>query len=495
MERAIAGGRHVEVQIAADGRGGVWALGVRDCSIQRRHQKVIEESASTALDAHGEQRAMAAAVTLAEASGYCGAASVEFLYQPAEDLLVFLEVNARLQVEHAVTEITTGADLVKLQLYLAREGRLQGEPPASRGHAIEVRLNAEDPERDFAPAPGTVEYLAWASGPGVRIETGLAQGDVIPAGYDSMIAKIIGYGRNRSEARARVIRALRETTVVIRGGTTNKAFLAGLLVHPDMAAGRYDTTWLERLTREDRHVPPGQQAVALASAAIDAYDRNRAVERERFFLSAARGLPQADIELGHRVELLLSGASYTLEVYQSGARRYRLLVDGCRINVVAERGGPFERRLAVAGRSYRVVSVRQDTETLIEVDGLSHRVGQDDGGLVRAPSPGVLVHIVVSDGDEVAAGDHLATLESMKMEVVLRAPASGWVREVLAVVGAPVTIRLPLIRLETKPEVALSAGAPDRADFSAIATSDSGDPRVRVVQALAELRSQVLGYD
>jgi acetyl/propionyl-CoA carboxylase alpha subunit/acetyl-CoA carboxylase carboxyltransferase component len=495
MERAIAGGRHVEVQIVADGQGGVWALGVRDCSIQRRHQKVIEESASTALDAGAEQRAKAAAVTLAEASGYCGAASVEFLYQPAEDLLVFLEVNTRLQVEHAVTEITTGADLVKLQLYLAGGGRLRGEPPAARGHAIEVRLNAEDPERDFTPAPGTVEYLAWASGPGVRIETGLTQGDLIPAEYDSMIAKIIGYGHNRSEARARVIRALRETTVVIRGGMTNKAFLAGLLDHPDMAAGRYDTTWLERLMREDQHAPPGQRAIALASAAIDAYDRNRGVERGRFFLSAVRGRPQTEMELGHRVELLLAGASYTFEVYQVGAGRYRLLVDGCRIDVGTERGGPFERRLVVAGRSYRVVSIRQDTETLVEVDGLPHRVFQDDGGLIRAPSPGVLVRIVVSDGDEVAAGDHLATLESMKMEVALRAPASGWVREVLAGIGAPVDTGSPLFRLETKPEGAISPGAANRAEFSAVAASESGDPRVSIARALAELRSQVLGYD
>ena len=495
MERMIAGGRHVEVQIAADGQGGVWALGVRDCSVQRRHQKVIEESASTALDARGEQRAKAAAVTLAEVSGYRGVASVEFLYQPDQDLLVFLEVNTRLQVEHAVTEITTGVDLVKLQLYLAGGGKLQGEPPASRGHAIEVRLSAEDPERDFAPAPGTVEYLIWATGPGVRIETGLAQGDVIPAEYDSMIAKIIGYGRNRSEARARVIRALRETTVVIRGGMTNKAFLAGLLEHPDLVAGRFDTGWLERLMREDDHLPPGQRAAAaLISAAIDAYDSNREIERERFFLSAAGGQPQTDMELGHRVELL-GGASYTFEVYQIGARRYRLLVDGYRIDADAERAGPFERRLVTAGHSFRVASVRQDNETLVEVDGHPHRVSVDDGGLVRAPAPGVLVDIAVRAGEEVGTGDRLATLESMKMEVALRAPVGGWVREVLAMVGAPVGIGSPLFRLETKPQRTAPAGAADRADFSALVTSDSGDPSISVARALAELRSQVLGYD
>jgi acetyl/propionyl-CoA carboxylase alpha subunit len=276
-----------------------------------------------------------------------------------------MEVNTRLQVEHAVTEITTGADLVKLQLYLAGGGLLHGEPPAPRGHAIE---------------------------------------------------------------RARVIRALRETTVVISGGTTNKAFLAGLLEHPDVIAGRFDTTWLEWLMREDRHLPPGQPAVALISAAIDAYDRHREAERERFFHSAAGGRPKTDMALGHRVDLLLGGVSYPFEVYQIGAHRYRLLVDGSRIEADAERAGPFERRLAAAGRPFRVVSIRQDTETLVEVDGRPHRVSADDGGLVRAPSPGVLVNIAVRDGDEVRAGDRLATLESMKMEVALRAPASGWVR-------------------------------------------------------------------
>ena len=495
MERVIEGGRHVEVQLAADAHGGVWAIGVRDCSIQRRHQKVIEESASTALPASTQQRCQAAAVTLAQFSGYQGVASVEFLYQPDTDLLVFLEVNTRLQVEHAVTEITTGVDLVKLQLYLAGGGRLEGEPPASRGHAVEVRLNAEDPEHDFAPAPGTVEYLVWASGPGVRIETGLAQGDSIPAEYDSMIAKIIGHGRDRSEALARVSRALRETTVVIGGGMTNKAFLAGLLSHPDVVAGRYDTGWLDRLMSEGDHLPVGGQAAALAAAAIDAYDRNRETERERFLLSAVRGRPQTDMELGHRVELHLHGASYIVQVYQIGARRYRLLVDGHRVDVDAERGGPFERRLVAAGRSYRVVSIRQGTETLVEVDGLPHRVSAADGGLVRSPSPGVVVQIAARAGAEVAAGERLATLESMKMEVALRAPAGGWVREVLAAVGTPVDAGSPLFRIEAKLSDAGAAAGCDRADFTAVATSDSDDPRITIARALAELRFQVLGYD
>ncbi len=495
MEQMITGGRHVEVQIVADGVGGVWPVGIRDCTIQRRHQKVVEESASTALDAHGEERAKAAAVTLARASGYHGAASVEFLYQPESDHLVFLEVNTRLQVEHSVTEVTTGVDLVKMQIHLARGGTLSGDPPAPRGHAIEVRLNAEDPERDFTPAPGTVEYLAWAAGPGVRIETGLAQGEVIPAEFDSMIAKIIGYGRDRSEARARLLRALAETTVVIRGGTTNKSFLVRLLEHPDVVDGRFDTTWLDRLMSEDQHLPVERRAVAIAVAAIDAYDRNRQAARERFFLAAARGRPQTDIEVGHRANLTADGESYQVDVCQIGAGTYRLVADGSRVGLTIERGGPFERRLSAGGRHHRVMSVRHGIETLVEVDGRPHRVSADDGGLVRAPSTGVLVHVAAHPGDEVATGDRLAILESMKMEVALRAPVGGWVREVLGAVGAPVDAGSPLFRIETKPPGTEVAGASRRVDFAALAAAEPGSPAAGVAAALAEMGNEVLGYD
>jgi len=495
MERIVTGGRHVEVQIIADGEGGVWALGVRDCSIQRRHQKVIEESSSTALDADTEQRAKSAATQLAEASGYRGAGTVEFLYQPAEVLLAFLEVNTRLQVEHPVTEITAGVDLVKLQLDVAAGGRLEGDAPEPRGHAIEVRLNAEDPEQDFAPAPGTVEHLVWASGPGVRVDTGLAQGDVIPSEFDSMIAKVIGSGATRDEARSRVLRALRETTVVIRGGMTNKAFLAGLLEHPDVVAGRVDTTWLDRLMGEGDYRPPERRAFALVATAIDEYEANREAQRNRFFLSAARGRPQTDIEVGHEVAMRVGGSSYTLDVYQMGPRQYRLEVDDHRVDVTTDRSGPFERRMVVAGVPFRVVSIRSGAEALVEIDGLPHRVSLDDGGLVRAPSPGVLVDIAVSEGDEVDAGDRLATLESMKMEVALRAPVAGRVREVMSGVGAPVDAGSPLFGLDSTGEDEAESSSGDRADFSALVTEEPDDPATAVLAEVAEFRAQVLGYD
>ncbi len=234
LEKLVTGARHVEVQVIADGHGAAWAIGVRDCTVQRRNQKVIEESASPLLSVEQTQELKASAERLALAVGYCGAGTVEFLYHPGERFFAFLEVNTRLQVEHPITEITTGTDLVKLQIHVAGGGRLEGDRPVERGHAVEARLNAEDPDRDFAPAPGRIALLDLPSGPGIRVDTGVGEGDSIPADFDSMIAKIIAYGSDRAEALARLRRAMAETTVVIDGGATNKSFVLELLDQPEI---------------------------------------------------------------------------------------------------------------------------------------------------------------------------------------------------------------------------------------------------------------------
>src|ERR1700733_9349132 len=260
LERAIRGGHHVEVQVVADAKGTVWTLGGRDGG----QEKMVR--------AH--------AAELIRAAGYVNAATVEFLYEPGERLLSFLEVNTRLQVEHPVTEATTGIDIVKLQLHIAGGGALAeigaeldevtGEPPV-HGHAIEARLTAEDPERDFAPAPGLIEHLALPAGPGIRVDTGVSAGDVIPPQFDSMIAKVIAWGRDRPEARARLSRALRQTTAVIKGGTTNKGFLLDLLSRPEFVRGEVDTTWLDTMMA-DGYVPPRRVDVALLGTAFEAYE-------------------------------------------------------------------------------------------------------------------------------------------------------------------------------------------------------------------------------
>ncbi|HEX2165022.1 MAG TPA: biotin carboxylase N-terminal domain-containing protein, partial [Thermoanaerobaculia bacterium] len=282
LERRVRGGRHVEVQVVGDEHGTVWALGVRDCSVQRRHQKLIEETPSPALTADEDRFLRDAAARLAKSAGYTGAGTVEFLFEPASRQFSFLEVNARLQVEHPVTELVTGVDLVKLQLHVGRGLPLPSpEPPPATGHAVEARLNAEDPDRDFAPSPGRLEVFRPARGPGIRVDSGVEEGDVIPSEFDSMIAKLIAWGRTREEALARLSRALGETAVVIRGGASNKAFLQELLRRPEMASGDFDTEWVDRLGAAGARPVGRAGAVALAAAAVEAYEAALDVERTR----------------------------------------------------------------------------------------------------------------------------------------------------------------------------------------------------------------------
>jgi acetyl/propionyl-CoA carboxylase alpha subunit/acetyl-CoA carboxylase carboxyltransferase component len=501
MERVVARARHVEVQIIADHHGNVWAAGVRDCSVQRRNQKVLEESSSTALRVEQEQQLKDAARELTLAAGYRGAGTVEFLYQPDEELFAFLEVNTRLQVEHPVTEMTTGLDLVKLQLHVAAGGRLEGEPPAASGHAIEVRLNAEDPERGFAPAPGTIELLRLPAGPGVRVDTGVAEGDVIPSQYDSMVAKIIVWGPDRDAALRRLGRALSQTTVLVRGGSTNRAFLLDLLGREEVTAGTVDTGWLDRLTAGGGWTFETRAEVALVAAAVDAYDADSNLARDRFYASAARGRPQVTGEVSRTVDLRHGGNAYRLEVACTGPGRYLVAVDGHRILATIERLHRFESRLTVGSRRFRIVAITQGADQLIEVDGVPHRVSQDDAGLIRAPGPSVVVAITVSEGDLVEVGGPVAVLESMKMETVLAAPFTGRVREVFVAGNVQIDAGAPVLRLEPIADEAEPVGATS-VSFASLddeLRGDDGDPpedalhRCRV--AVDGLRRLALGFD
>ncbi len=302
----------------ADGQGTAWALGVRDCSVQRRNQKIIEESSSPVLSPGQVAELKASAERLALAVGYRGACTVEFLYHPGEKLFAFLEVNTRLQVEHPITEITTGTDLVRLQLHVAAGGRLEGPPPAESGHAIEARLNAEDPDRDFAPSPGRIARLLLPAGPGIRVDTGVSEGDTIPADFDSMIAKIIAYGSDRDQALARLRRAMGETTVIIEGGVTNKSFVLDLLDQPEVIDASADTGWIDRVRAEGRLVTSRHSAIALAAAAIEAYEDEEEVARQRLLATAHGGRPQVQHESSRPLDLKLRGVAYRVSVARIG---------------------------------------------------------------------------------------------------------------------------------------------------------------------------------
>lgn len=498
LERAVSGGRHVEVQVVADATGDVWTLGVRDCSVQRRNQKVIEESASTALDPAQEELLRSSAADLARAAGYVNAGTVEFLYQPEEKLLSFLEVNTRLQVEHPVTEACTGVDIVKLQLHVAAGGTLAEvarEVPAAQGWAIEARLTAEDPEREFAPAPGRIEHLALPSGPGIRVDTGVAAGDVIPPQFDSMIAKVIAWGRDRDEARARLSRALRQTAAVIDGGSTNKAFLLDLLDRDEFRSGELQTTWLDGMMAEG-YAPPRRLDVALLATAVLSHDGHVARQQERLFRSAEAGRPEVGYETWHQTDVTVAGQSYKLKVARTRAGRYTVELDGTSVDVDVERNGAYERRLTVGDRSWTVLSVAQEADYLVEVDGAVHRISGGEAGIVRAPAPAMVVALPVTAGQTVAEGDTLAIVESMKLETSLRAPFDGTVAEILVPANTQVDGGTKLVRLEPSADADSAAPSGERADLSAFAaTGADTDPAATAADALSALRFQVLGFD
>ncbi len=448
MERLVEGGRHIEVQVIADQHGNVWAPGVRDCSVQRRNQKLIEESSSPALTPEQDALLRESAKALVKAAGYVNAGTVEFLYQPQEKLFTFLEVNTRLQVEHPVTEATTGLDIVKLQIHVAAGGRLEGDPPAEFGHAVEARLNAEDAEQEFAPAPGTVEFMRMPTGPGVRVDTGMTVGDVIPPAYDSMVAKIIAWGRDRPESLARLRCALRETTVVLRGGTTTKSFLLSLLDHPEVVGGTADTAWLDRTGLGGGADPERHAAIALIQVAIDVSEAEEARERAAFLASARGGRPRAAHDVGRTVELGYRGQPYRLTVGKVDPGRYRVELDGSSVDVAVDRLSALESRLTIGGERFSVVASSTATSHLVEVEGVTHRITRDEAGVVRAPAPAVVVAVRAAVGEDVEAGQTIVVLESMKMETAVRAPVAGRVREILAGVNAQVDAGAALLRLD-----------------------------------------------
>ncbi len=495
IERLVTDARHVEVQVIADAHGNVWAPGVRDCSIQRRNQKVIEESASPVLTRAQADHLREVSADLIRAADYQGAATVEYLYQPSQELFTFLEVNTRLQVEHPITEATTGIDLVKLQILGAAGHPLEGDCPPEFGHAVEARLNAEDAGNGFAPAPGAVQLLKFPLGSGLRVDTGIAQGDVIPPDYDSMVAKIIAWGRDRDEAIARLRTALRETTVVIDGGTTTKSFLLALLDEQPVLDGSADTGWLDRT---GAGVPDGatpQAEVALLAAAIEVYDAAERAERTNFLASARGGRPRANHHIGRVAELTYLGRSYSLTVGQTGPDRYRVEVDGTAAEITVEHLGDYERRLHLHGRGrHQVVTVPGAAQYLVEVDGVGHQISQDEAGVVRAPAPAVVVAVPVAVGDEVAAGDVLVVLESMKMETAVRAPVAGRVREVLGVVNSQVDAGAALLRVDPEGEADAGADAP-QVVFTGDRRGADEDQVDRALHVVDVLRSMVTGYD
>ena len=495
LEQYVEAARHVEVQVIADDHGTTWAVGVRDCSIQRRNQKVVEESASTALDASTEAEIKAAAVRLSAVAGYRNAGTVEFLVDPRTREFLFMEVNTRLQVEHPVTEATTGLDLVKLQLHVAAGGRLVGEPPPPIGHAVEARVYAEDPESGFVPAPGRIALLRLASGSGVRVDSGVREDDVISADFDSMIAKVVAWGRDRAEALARLRRALAQSAVVIDGGTVNRSFLLMLLDRPEVLSGEVDNRWLDRLTAAQEHVP-APDPTALLAAAVEAYESDRAAAQAAFHAGARRGRPDAGDHVGAKVQLRYAGATYDLAVYRTSPGSYRIRCGNRVADLAVEVLNDYERRIVCGGPAgaprHRVVALSQGAAFRLVVDGSSHLVLRDDGGVVRAGWPAFVVSLLVERGDVVTEGQPVAVLESMKMESVVTAPYGGEIAAVEVVPNAQVGAGAAIVRIRA--EHTPSTPASGELDLGGLeAQPVPGRPICQRV--FGALRNYLLGYD
>ncbi|TFZ07866.1 acetyl/propionyl/methylcrotonyl-CoA carboxylase subunit alpha [Ramlibacter humi] len=447
LERAIESPRHVEIQVFADRHGNAVHLGERDCSVQRRHQKLVEESPSPAVDAALRRRMGAAAVAAVRAIGYEGAGTLEFLLD-AQGQFWFMEMNTRLQVEHPVTEALTGLDLVEWQLRVAA-----GEPLPLRqqdirfeGHAIEVRLCAEDAAQGFLPQAGTLRR--WRPPEGLRVEHALHDGAVVPPFYDSMIAKLVAHGGTREEARRRLSQGLRQLLAL--GVTTNQAFLASVLAHPEFAAGRATTAFI---------AAHGGQLLEAAGAEVA---RSQAIAAW-LLLASAPSRRRADGALAPRlpipVWLQVDGAAVHAKVLALGQGNVEVRIGEAVHRLQDTHAANGSARATLDGTAHAIEFAREGDALWLQVAGRPHRVedltwlpapkpGAGNGdGRVRAAMNGRVAAVLVGPGETVTAGQPLLTLEAMKMEHVHAAPAAGRVTALHAAAGQQVAGGAVLIEI------------------------------------------------
>ena len=447
LERYLENARHVEVQIFGDAHGNVVHLYERECSVQRRHQKIIEEAPCPALGDEQREALCAAAVRAGREVGYRGAGTVEFMVA-ADASFYFLEINARLQVEHPVTECITGLDLVRWQLEVAEGGALpaQDEIPARRGHAIECRLYAEDPRRDFAPVSGTLQRFAVPLGAGVRVDAGVADGSTVGVHYDAMLAKVIAHAASRTEALRRACRAL--AAARIHGLQTNRELLVGILSHPRFLAGEVDTHFLVR------HAPvalveaavAGRDigACALAAALAAQAERRGAAAVLAALPSGFRNNPAHPQEVSFAVEGDVVAVEYRwqrdgLEARIDGTARTGLRVRACSPDAVDLEEDGLLRRYEVhrvGDRCY--VDTAGSACELRELPRFPLAAELEVAGSLTAPMPAVVRRVLVAAGDRVERGQVLLVLEAMKMEQPVLAPGGGIVRQVSVAEGAQV---------------------------------------------------------
>jgi acetyl/propionyl-CoA carboxylase alpha subunit len=486
LERFVTDPRHVEVQILGDTAGHVVHLFERECSIQRRYQKIVEECPSPAVDSGLRARLAAAAVAAGQAIGYTGAGTVEFVLD-RDGSFFFLEMNTRLQVEHPITEEVTGLDLVEMQLRIAEGEPLPAEVTGATisGHAIEVRLYAEDVPAGFLPVTGVLHRFAIPAAPGVRVDTGFRDGSVVSPHYDAMLAKVIGHGRTRAEAARRLARALERAE--IHGLTTNRDLLVAILREPDFLAGATDTGYLTRHEPADLTASAAADAGTTAVHALVAALARQAVHRAQAPVlgtlpSGWRNVLSAPQRVGYTV----AGREYAVAYRVTGDTVQAAVNDvPLAATVLVRLAGPERVDLEVDGtrRVYRVHRVGDCTY----VDGsdgssalsLVPRFGDPErmaaAGSLLAPMPGLVLRVLTEVGAVVTAGQPLLVLEAMKMEQTVAAPAGGVVAELHAKAGDQVSTGQVLAVVEAEAASAEAASAEAASAEAASAESASAE--------------------
>ena len=425
VERYLERPRHLEIQVLADAHGGCVHLGERECSLQRRHQKVVEEAPSPVVTDTVRARLGDAAVALAVACGYEGAGTVEFVAPADAGEAFFLEMNTRLQVEHPVTELVHGIDLVEQQLRIAAGEplRLDADGLRPRGHAIEARIYAEDPVTGFLPATGTVRGYREPAGAGVRVDSGVRLGSEVGTAYDPMIAKVIAHGADRAQALGRLDRALAELELL--GVATNAAFSRALLRRDDVRAGEMDTGLLERVLAETAAIERPDDlapAAAIALFAADVGERTTAPGPWRRRL----------VDIG---EARIEGELVTIagRTWRWAALGGRIALDG------------ISRRYAIAHHGDALFVGRDGHHLATGPERIARTGAGAMAGSLEAPMPGTVLLVHVGNGDAVEEGDTLLVLESMKMELSITAPHGGTVQGLELAVGDRVTQKQPLV--------------------------------------------------
>jgi acetyl-CoA/propionyl-CoA/long-chain acyl-CoA carboxylase, biotin carboxylase, biotin carboxyl carrier protein len=446
IETYVERGRHIEVQIIADVQGRVLSLHERDCSVQRRHQKVIEEAPAPTLAPATRTKIIEAAVTLAATVGYVNAGTVEFLLDSDHDAFYFLEMNTRLQVEHPVTEaICGGLDLVELQLRVAAGEPLVIDPTelGPYGHAIEARVYAEDPYAGFLPQAGTAALVRWPEGPGIRVDQALETGQEVTTEYDPMLGKIIASGPDRDTARRRLVEALDRTAIL--GLTTNVGFLRAVAAGDSFAAAAIDVAWLDR----EHLVAPSPAAARVVAAWLTA-DAVQRADRGGPFGADGWRLAGPTAPLIVQLDEVLTVEKGSGRVVgpdgewpvagSTGTHRTRLTLDGQEMEVSLLDAGD---RVEISLRGQRYVFARPDV--------FADQGTATGDGAVIAPMPSVVVEVRVAPGEAVVADQVLGIVEAMKMEVAVRAPFTGTVTEVLVRPGDRTRLGDQLFTVEPAP--------------------------------------------